>query len=397
MESAPRVLIAGAGIAGPTLAFWLLRAGFIPTLVEQAPAFRAGGYMLDFWGVGYDVAERMGLLPRLEAAGYHLREVRLVDAQGHRVGGFGAEVFRRPLGGRFLSIPRGELARQIFDTVSPRIETLFGDSVSALESAAEGVRVSFERQPPRRFDLVVGADGLHSTVRRLAFGPQARYETSLGYLAASFTATGYAHRDEGAYVSYSFPGAQVARYSLRDDRTGFFLVLHPAVAIEIDPHDRAAHDALLESTFGGRGWECDEMLAALERADDLYFDRVSQIRMPRWSHRRIALVGDAAFCPSLLAGQGAALAMAGAYVLAAELAHAAGDYRRAYQAYHERLASFIERKQHAALRFGAWFAPRTRLALHLRNVASRMLAVPAIADLAMGPAFADHVSLPEAA
>lgn len=154
------VLISGIGVAGPTLAYWLGNSGFRPTLVEQAPRLRAGGYVIDFWGRGYDVAERMELLTDLKSEGYVVEELRFVDAQGRRQGGFGVEVFRSLTEGRYLSLPRGELARLIYHKIEGRGEIIFGDSITGIEQHGYSAHVTFERTPPRRFDLVIGADAL---------------------------------------------------------------------------------------------------------------------------------------------------------------------------------------------------------------------------------------------
>ena len=180
------ILISGAGIAGPTLAFWLAAAGFEPVLVEQAPALREAGYVIDFWGLGYDVAERMGLAPDIERIGYHMRELRIVDGRGRRIAGFGTKVFRELTGGRFATLRRSDLSRLLFDSVKGTTQVAFGDEIVAIEQRADDVRIQFKRAPERRFDLVIGADGLHSAVRRLAFGPEERFERRLGYGVAAF-------------------------------------------------------------------------------------------------------------------------------------------------------------------------------------------------------------------
>lgn len=371
-----RILVSGMGIAGPTLAYWLLRYGFEVTLVEHAEAPRRGGSMIDFWGAGYDVAERMQLLPELQRRGYRIEQVQLVSRHGARVAGFDAGVLRAATHDRFLSLPRGDLAACILETLNGDAGVLFGDSVRNLTQHQDGVDASFERSAPNRFDLVIGADGLHSATRRLAFRAEESSERFLGYCVATFSAAAYEPRSEGVYVAYNTPGRQAARFALRDGRTGFFLVFATPDRPAVRPHDRAAQHALLRRMYEGTGWECDAIVDAMGRADDLYFDAVSQIMMPRWWEGRIALVGDAASCPSLLAGEGASMAMGAAYVLAKELADADGDARRAFPRYEGLLRPYIERKQHAARRNGSWFAPRSRAAISVRNALTRLMNTP---------------------
>jgi 2-polyprenyl-6-methoxyphenol hydroxylase-like FAD-dependent oxidoreductase len=390
----PSVLISGAGIAGPTLAYWLLARGFKPTLVESAPRLRAGGYMIDFWGLGYDIADRIGLLPALESRGYRAEELRFVDDCGRRVGGFGVDVFRRMTGGRYVSLPRGELAEAIYRTVAGRCEIIFGDGVAGIAQSSDAVGVEFHHAPARQFDLVVGADGLHSAVRNLVFGPSDPYERYLGYAAAAFEVEGYRPRDEGVYVSHGLPGRQIARFAMRNNRTMFLLVFAAARPPAVDPDDVQQQKAILHREFDGAGWECPQILQALDRCEHVYFDRVSQIRMDAWSRGRVVLVGDAAFCPSLLAGQGAALAMTAAYVLAGELAEAEGRFQPAFERYEALLRAFIVGKQTAAERFSAFFAPKTSFGIFLRNQVSKALRIPLVADAVIGRSLLDRVALP---
>jgi 2-polyprenyl-6-methoxyphenol hydroxylase-like FAD-dependent oxidoreductase len=196
-----KVLISGAGIAGSTLAYWLLRWGFEPTLIDRAPSPRPGGYMIDFWGLGYDVAERMNLLPVLLSDGYRIDELQLVDTHGAKVGGFDGRIFRSATDNRLVSLLRADLARRLYATVEGKVETMFSDSVRTLSEDNGGVDVTFERSKSRRFDLVVGADGLHSAVRPAAFGQAGAYERYLGYCAAAFSMAGYPYRNEGVYVA----------------------------------------------------------------------------------------------------------------------------------------------------------------------------------------------------
>lgn len=388
------VLISGVGIAGPALAYWLSVYGLKATLIERAPHLRTGGYALDFWGRGYDVAERMGILPGIRRDGYDVKELRLVNARGKRIGGFKVDVFRAATQGRYVSIPRGDLAKNIYQKVEGRCETIFGDSITGIKQDADGVDVTFKQAPPRRFDVVIGADGLHSVVRKLVFGNQDRFEKFLGYLVAAFEVTGYPQRDEDVYVSYTTPGKQVARFSMRNNRTMFLFVFTDEKGI-FNPDDNKACKEILREKFGNMGWECPQILAAMESCDELYFDRVSQIRMETWSRGRVGLVGDAAFCPSFLAGQGSALAMIAAYVLAGELGRPNASPEEAFKRYEAQLHPFMLAKQNAAEKFAGSFAPGTRLGLFLRNQITRAFSIPFLPKLLMGPSLLDRFDLPD--
>ena len=386
-------MISGAGIAGPMLAYWLRAAGYAPTQVEHAPQLRRAGYVIDFWGLGYDLAERMGLLPAIERVGYHVREVRIVDAHGRRVTGFGTDVFDRLTGGRFITVRRSDLSRLLFEKGKAETETIFGDEIVGLEDDGSGVAVRFRDASPRRFGLVIGADGLHSGVRRLAFGPQQQFEKHLGYAVAAFEVNGYRPRDDDVYLMYTQPGRMIARFTLHDDRTLFLFVFTTGDG-EL-PQSLAGQKASLRARYAGAGWECPRILDALDGTDELYFDRVSQIRMDRWSKGRVALSGDAAFCVSLLAGQGSALAMVSSYILAGELAAADGDHAQAFQNYEKRLRDYIATKQQGAVRFAGALAPRTQRGLWFRNAVIAALGVPGVAHFAIGREITDSLALPD--
>jgi len=390
---AKTVLISGAGIAGPTLAYWLKAAGYEATLVERAPALRGGGYVIDFWGLGYELAARMGLEADVQRSGYRIRELRVVNGAGRRVAGFGTSVFTELTGGRYVTLPRSALSRLIFEAVGSDTETIFGDEIVALDDRGDHVAVRLQHGGERRFDLVVGADGLHSAVRRLAFGPQQHYEKHLGYVVAAFEVEGYPRRDEDIYVMYCAPGRMVGRVTLRGNRTLFLFVF----AEELGAHlpDVAAQKKLLRARYGDGGWECPQILDALDATGELYFDRVSQIRMPRWSKGRVALVGDAAYCVSLLAGQGSALGMIGGYVLAGELMKAHGDHAAAFGNYETRLRGYIEGKQKGAERFATAFAPKTTFGLWFRNQVLKVSALPGLARLMIGRDIVETMTLPE--
>jgi 2-polyprenyl-6-methoxyphenol hydroxylase-like FAD-dependent oxidoreductase len=388
------VLISGAGIAGPTLAYWLLHWGFEPVLIERTAQFREGGYMIDFWGVGFDVAERMNLIPRLRDVGYLIDRVKFVDERGCTKSGFDAKILRHTLGNRFLSLPRGELARAIFDTVADKMEAVFRDGITAIHEDPDGVDVQFEHSPARRFDLIAGCDGLHSAVREIVWGADQQFEKYLGYYCASFITANYPHREERTYISYAAPGRSISRYALRGGRTAFLFIFAREQLLKEDPELTGAKAMLRERFEHDRWIEGPEILQRLEMCNDLYFDSVSQIRMPTWSRGRIALVGDAAYCPSLLAGEGAGFALAGAYLLAGELQRANGDYMMAYRAYEQRFRAFIERKQRSAQEFATSFTPKTRLRLFVRDLVLRLTALPLVSNSLMRRFVTDRFKLP---
>jgi 2-polyprenyl-6-methoxyphenol hydroxylase-like FAD-dependent oxidoreductase len=389
------VLISGAGIAGPTLAYWLSVYGVKSTLVEQAPQLRTGGYAIDFWDLGFDIAERMGILPDLKRDGYNIKELRIVNAHGKRIGGFNVDIIRESARGRYITIPRTDLVKHIYRKVEGRCETMFGDTITGIRQDADGVNVTFHHASLRRFDLVIGADGLHSVVRKLTFGAENRFEKFLGYSVAAFEANAYRPRDEDIYINYSTPGKQVGRLSLRNDRTLFLFVFADESGGLIDSDDAESQRKILRAQFGNLGWECPRILAAMESCPDLYFDRVSQICMDTWSKGHIGLIGDAAFCPSLLAGQGSALAMIAAYVLAGELSRTPDSPEEALTRYQELLHPFMLAKQQAAEKFATSFTPKTRWGLFLRNQITRAFAIPFVAKLAMGGTLLDRLDLPD--
>ncbi len=388
-----RIAISGAGVAGPTLAHWLLRMGHEPTLIECAPEMRTGGYVIDFWGVGYRVAQRMGIEQALLDAGYQVQALHSVGDDGAVQARLETDVFQRLTDGRFTSLPRGDLAAAIHATIEGRAETLFGDSIAAIEEHDGGVRVALEHGGERDFDLVVGADGLHSNVRRLVFGPDADYERYLGCRVAACVVEGYRPRDERIYMTHNVPGRQLARFTLREDRTLFLFVFRSHdVAI---PDDVETHKAVLRREFADAGWEAPQMLAALDQVDALYFDVVSQVHMPCWSRGRISLIGDAAACISLLGGEGTGLAMTEAYVLAGELLRSGGDHPVAFEAYEARLRPLLEGKQASARRFISFFATRTRWGIWIRNQAMRAMNIGPLVQVFAGRGLRDDFQLPD--
>ena len=310
-----RVLISGASIAGPTLAYWLERYGFDVTVVELAPALRSGGYAVDFrGGVQLAVLDRMGLLDQVRAHQTGGHPGRFVDETDATVLSLPCEF----TGGN-LEIQRADLSRLLYDHSRERVEYRFGDSIAALNQTPAGVDVTFDHAPSERFDLVIGADGLHSRVRRLAFGPEDDYVRHLGYYIAGWDLPNIWELD-GEQRFHNRPGtlAGVSEQMHRPDRANTTFIF----AAPVDPELRGNRDRqgdLLRRVYAGQGWYVPQLVAAFPSATDVYFDSVSRVEVPRWSTGRIALLGDAA-SGATLSGTGTGTAIVGAYALAGELA-----------------------------------------------------------------------------
>ncbi|MEN3534921.1 FAD-dependent monooxygenase [Microbispora sp. ZYX-F-249] len=340
------ILISGGSVAGLTLAFWLRRHGFAVTVVERSPALRDGGYKIDIRGAALDVVARMGLLDEVRRHGTDMRIARFVDARGRQLGTMDARLF----GGREgddVEIMRGDLAGLLYAAAGDDVEYVFDDSVTALHETPEGVRVTFASGPPRTFDLVVGADGLHSNVRALAFGEESRFVHDLGHHISIFTVPNHLHLDR-TEMMHPAPGRSAGMYSTGggDDAKAMFLFSSPPLAH--DRRDVAGQKKLLADAFSGQGWEVPRLLDAMEDTPDFYLDSISQVRMDRWSSGRVALVGDAAYAASPASGQGTSLALVGAYVLAGCLAEAAGDHAAGFAAYEREMRHFAEENQKLA-------------------------------------------------
>jgi 2-polyprenyl-6-methoxyphenol hydroxylase-like FAD-dependent oxidoreductase len=361
------VLISGASIAGPALAFWLHRHGYQPVVVERATAIRGGGYPIDVRATAVEVVERMGLLPALRDAHIDTRRSTFVDGRGRVIARITPDEFTGSPEGRDVELPRGDLAHLLYEATRDDVEYLFEDSITSLDQDAEGVHVTFRNAPPRTVDLVVGADGLHSTVRGLVFGPETDFRHDLGFAFAGFSMDDRWGLDR-ELVAHNTPGRIATAYAVRGqtELVGMLAFATPP-GFTFDPRDLAQQRDIAATAFDGGGWEVPRLVAAMRSADDLFFDTVSQIRMPRWSTGRVALVGDAAYAPAFLSGQGTSLALIGAYVLAGELAAAGGDPMVALPAYEQALRPFVERNQQLATSGGPALIPRTRAGLWLRN------------------------------
>jgi 2-polyprenyl-6-methoxyphenol hydroxylase-like FAD-dependent oxidoreductase len=358
-----KALISGAGIAGATAAYWLAKGGFEVTVVEQARGSRSSGSPVDVRGAAKDVAERMGVMARVRDADTCVRDMVFVDSRGRVRGRVNMRTAWAEPGDVELS--RAELATILRDAVPDDVEFQFGNEVTGLDQDADGVTVEFVSGPARRFDVVIGADGAHSGVRGLAFGPEADYARHLGVYVATLPLAGESATE---LVMYNTPGRAVVIHPAGGHPGAAFMFRAPQIP-QFDHRDLDQHKRLLTAAYAGAGWRVPELLDRVRAADDLYFDSVSRIQVPAWSRGRIGLVGDAASCVSLF-GDGSSLAMIGAFTLADSLDGDISAGLRAYEARH--------RPQRAAKENSAEYAkrlliPATSAGLTVRNLAIRLL------------------------
>lgn len=373
------ILISGAGIAGTTFAFWLKKFGFNPTIVESAPKLREGGYAIDFWGAGVDVAERMNILSNIDKADLQIPEITFVDENNKRKGGLNYNKIKELMNNRAFTLLRSDLSKIIYDQLDKEIEIIFGDSITQIDQHEAGVRVTFRSGNIRDFNLVVGADGLHSNVRNLVFGNEEQFEKFYGYYTSSFTIE---NTDSNkAFQMYNVPGKQVSTYASTEKKTTCFFIFTSPQKLSYSSHDTEAQKQILTDQFQKSGWKCADLLAKMNTTRDFYFDVVSQIKMNNWSKGRISLIGDACDCPSLLSGQGSTLAMVGAYILAGELKEANGNYKVAFEQYQNIFKPFIDEKQKIAQNFAKSFVAQSKFGIRMRNVLMKLMFFPFLSKL----------------
>lgn len=350
METRPTVLISGAGVAGPALAYWLSCYGYRVIVVELAEEIRPGGQTVDLRGAGADVVERMGLLDQMQSRALEQRGIAWVRDDGSRRAEMPVEAFDGNGLVSKLEILRGDIVDVLFTATRDRADYRFGTRVAALTSDDDGVDVALSDGTELRVDLVVGADGPHSTVRRLAFGPEEQFVKPLGGYNAWFSTPDTVGLD-GWYLMYQAPGGRNS--SLRpshDPATAKAGLAFRSEPLEYDRHDQDAQRRLLAEKMAGAGWHTDELLAAAAQAPDFYFDAFTQVKMDRWSAGRVTLVGDAGYCASPLSGMGTSLALVGAYMLAGELGAApesllTARVDAALASYEKRMRPYVARCQ----------------------------------------------------
>ncbi|MBW4718576.1 FAD-dependent monooxygenase [Saccharothrix obliqua] len=344
-----KVLISGASVAGPTLAHYLHRTGCAVTVVERAPRLRDTGYAVDFRGEAFDVLAELGVLAEIRAHETGMRGTTLVDATGAEVGRLPAEAFA---GG--LEVPKRALTRVLHRITADDVEYVFGDSIAAMTRHESGVVVEFERGGTREFDLVIGADGVYSNVRRLVFGPHEDALRHLGMSGAGFSTANFPGLDRTGLL-HTADGAAVYLFSAEDpDRLTVSLSFATA-APDLDRCDRDRQEQAVRAAFAGRGWLVPRLLDAMAEADDFHFASSCQVHLDRWWDGRVALVGDAGYGAAPTSGMGTSQALIGARALARRLA-ATDDHTAAFAAYEAELRPYVAENQakgrEAAAMFG---------------------------------------------
>lgn len=317
--SEPTVLISGAGIAGPALAHWLSANGYRVVIVELAPGIRPGGQTVDLRGAGRSVVERMGLLDQMVDHSLDQRGIAWVRSDGTRRAQMPVEAFDGHGVVSKLEILRGDLVDVLYQATKDRAEYRFDTRITELDQDDDGVEAMLSDGTRVRADLVIGADGPHSAVRRLTFGPEEQFVRPLGGYHAWFTAPDHIGL-AGWYLMYQAPGGLNA--SMRpshDPAIGKAGLAFRSEPLDYDRRDLESQRRMLTERFAGAGWRSDELLAAASQADDFYLDAFLQVHMDTWSSGRVTLCGDAGYCASPLSGMGTSLALVGAYVLAGEL------------------------------------------------------------------------------
>ncbi|SPM34688.1 2-polyprenyl-6-methoxyphenol hydroxylase and related FAD-dependent oxidoreductases [Mycobacterium rhizamassiliense] len=371
-----RILISGASISGPVLAYWLTRHGFEVTVVERAAELRkTGGHAVDLFRPAMEISEMMGVLPRIEALATGTTEMAM-----HREG------VRRPArvdltkvfgasSDRHVEIMRDDLSEVYYDAGHDGVEYLFGDSITAIAPDGD---VTFEHGAPRSFDVVIGADGLHSNVRRLVFGEDAGHGRFLGgYLAVESVPKSLAR--DGEMVVHMGAGRMAGIYTAQplDDARALFM-FRSKEELQYHYRDALRQKEILRSTFAGMDPAVDEWLGELERTPTFYFDSIIQLEMDTWSRGRVTLVGDAGYCPGPAVGGSTSIAVLGAYVLAGELAEAKGDYARAFAAYERAMADAVRRSRAFARAAAKTIVPGSRAGVWaLAGAAQLISALPA--------------------
>jgi 2-polyprenyl-6-methoxyphenol hydroxylase-like FAD-dependent oxidoreductase len=376
-EAIMRVLISGGGIAGLTLASWLHQYAIPSVVIEQAKEIRREGYAIDFLGTGYEVASRMSLIDRLASQQIPFEGLVYVNKEGKPIARLDAALLRTITDGKYMGLMHSTLEEVLYEVLEGRVEVRFGRWINAIEPGPNAVAVTFNDGTTESFDLLIGADGVHSTTRDLVFGPEELFSRYLGYTIACYPLAD--RYDIGhAFKMYVEPGRMAAAYCTPQAGELLLFFMYQSTKPEHVPREQRL--ARLRDVFAGMGWLTRQFLSDVSSTESVFMDAVIQIQMPSWHQGRVALVGDACDCPTLLSGQGASLAMGGAYLMARAL-HDTADYQQAFRCYEQQMFAFARAQQKSGRSFAKSFLPGSPLGLFVQRTMMKVLLRPTFRGL----------------
>lgn len=382
-----RVLISGGGIAGLTLAYWLHQYHIPAVVIEQAKGVRRDGYAIDFFGTGYDVAERMSLIDQLRSRQIPFEALVYVHKDSKTIARLDMALIRKLTEGKYMGLMHETLEEVLSEALEGGVEVRFGRWIERLEQRTDAVEVTFNDGATETFDLLIGADGVHSKTRALVFGPEEQFSRYLGYTIACYPLADR-YGIGKTFQMYNEPGRMAAAYCTpqADNLLLFFMYQSPKPE-HVPREQRLAH---LRKVFANMGWLTEQFLSDVDPEVSVFMDAVIQIQMSTWHQGRVALVGDACDCPTLLSGQGASLAMGGAYLLAKAL-HDIADYQEAFRSYEQQMSAYVLEQQKSGRSFAKSFLPGSPLGLFVQQAMMKVLLREAFSGLLRRQFFAPSI------
>jgi 2-polyprenyl-6-methoxyphenol hydroxylase-like FAD-dependent oxidoreductase len=371
-EGNMRVLISGGGLAGLTLAYWLHYYGIPSVVIEQANTIRRDGYAIDFLGTGYEVASRMSLIDQLAVQQIPFEALHYVNKDGKLIAKLDVALMRSITDGKYMGLMHATLEEVLYEALEGNVEVRFGRWLTHIVQQTDAVVVTFNDGTTESFDLLIGADGVHSSTRALVFGPEDHFRRYLGYTIACYPLAdhyGIGH----TFKMYVEPARMAAAYCTPQAGELLMFFMYQSAKLEYVPREQRL--ARLREVFAGMGWLTEQFLSDISPAQNVFMDAVIQIQMPTWHQGRVALVGDACDCPTLLSGQGASLAMGGAYLLARAL-HETADYQEAFRRYEQQMFAFVLAQQKSGRSFAKSFLPSSLLGLFVQQIMMKVLLRP---------------------
>jgi 2-polyprenyl-6-methoxyphenol hydroxylase-like FAD-dependent oxidoreductase len=361
-----KILISGAGVGGLTLAYFLQKSGFEPIVIEKAASLRDGGYMIDFFSSGISVAEEMGIIDQLKERDHHSDIIIQQNEKGKKQFILNMSGFRASVKGKLFNFLRTDLVDVLYRKVKEDVEIRFSTSIQSIIQDADKVTVAFEDGKQETFDLLVGADGLKSNVRTKVYAPEKIEELYLDYYVCALEHNVPVNLNKGEVVSMLCPKRQIITYDTGNGISNSLFVFKSPKRNHLTTKEEVE---VLNKEFADFATPVPEIVAEASKKDKLFFDQVTQIRIhDKWHKDRVVLMGDAAFCITLLSGQGSSMAMTAAYVLSEQLEKHGNDYETAFTEYEKSLRPIIEKMQKKAVKNAATYVPSSKFNLWIRNI-----------------------------